>query len=169
MADAEENKFYLNKIQSRSEYIRGLDKKARELQLLQDKNRILNIEDNRGKLQKYVDTQGKNIAILTDKLEKGKNTVDLNAYIYPDGTSPENPPSSGVGEVGSRQNTVNTINKLIGQSSLPIEEKKQLVNKVNSYKRMMDSNLQTHQHGDKHFYNHFTLHNLYFFWFGSIR
>ena len=120
MADAEENKFYLNKIQSRSEYIRGLDKKARELQLLQDKNRILNIEDNRGKLQKYVDTQGKNIAILTDKLEKGKNTVDLNAYIYPDGTSPENLPSSGVGEVASRQKTVNPINKIFGQSPLPI-------------------------------------------------
>lgn len=142
LADSEENKFYLNKIQARAEYIRNLDKKARELQLTQDKTRLLNMEANRGKLQNYIDTQSKNIAILTDKLEKGKNKIDLNTYVYPDRVSTNQTNQTGTTSgVGSRTETVNLINNLIGQSSLPEDEKRNLTEKVNNYKMMMDNQL----------------------------
>jgi hypothetical protein len=136
LANVEENKYYLNKIQSRSEHIKNLTGSARNLQIQQDKYEIINTENNRSKLQRYVDDQGRNIAILKDKLEKGKSTIDLNTYIHPDGGKTDNDM-----QIGSRQETVNMINKLIGQSSLPVDTKKNLITKVETYKRQMDNQL----------------------------
>ena len=144
LANAEENKYYLNKIQSRSQHIKNLSNAARDLQMQQDKYEIINSEKNRSKLQRYVDEQGRNIAILRDKLEKGKNTIDLNTHIHPDGGSSMVATGNGVGDtgnVGSRQETTNMINKLIGQSSLSADAKKNLLSKVDNYKRQLDNEL----------------------------
>lgn len=140
LANAEENKYYLNKIQSRAEHIKNLTSAARDLQIQQDKYEIINAERNRNKLQRYVDDQGRNIAILRDKLEKGKNTIDLNAYIHPDAKL-MNDGTGGTMQVGSRQETTNMINKLIGQSSLPEKAKDGLLTKVENYKRQLDNEL----------------------------
>jgi len=138
LANAEENKYYLNKIQSRSHHIKNLSGAAKDLQIQQDKYEIINAEKNRSKLQRYVDEQGRNIAIIKDKLEKGKNTIDLNTYIHPDGGTNNN--GSGT-QVGSRQETTNMINSLIGQSSLPAKSKQDLMDKVDNYKRQLDNDL----------------------------
>lgn len=141
LANAEENKYYLNKIQSRSQHIKNLSNAARDLQMQQDKYEIINSEKNRSKLQRYVDEQGRNIAIIRDKLEKGKNTIDLNTYIHPDGGSSMVSTGSDTSSVGSRQETTNMINKLIGQSSLSTDTKNNLLSKVNNYKRQLDNEL----------------------------
>lgn len=136
-ADNEENKFYLNKIQNRASYINSLSDKARELQLLHDKNTIINQEHNRSKLQKYVDDQSRNISILSDKLEKGQKTIDMNMYVHPD-----NVQETTTGQqVGSIDNTVEVITKVINQTSLPEEKKTELVKKVQDYQVMMEDNL----------------------------
>lgn len=136
-ADNEENKFYLNKIQNRASYINSLSDKARELQLLHDKNTIINQEHNRAQLQKYVDDQSRNISILSDKLEKGQNTIDMNMYVHPDGVQET---TTGQ-QVGSIDNTVKVITKVINQTSLPEEKKTELVKKVQDYQVMMEDNL----------------------------
>ena len=136
-ADNEENKFYLNKIQNRASYINSLSDKARELQLLHDKNTIINQEHNRAQLQKYVDDQSRNISILSNKLEKGQNTIDMNMYVHPD-----NVQETTTGQqVGSINNTVEVITKVINQTSLPEEKKTELVKKVQDYQVMMEDNL----------------------------
>lgn len=136
-ADNEENKFYLNKIQNRASYINSLSDKARELQLLHDKNTIINQEHNRAQLQNYVDDQSRNISILSDKLEKGQNTIDMNVYVHPD-----NVQETTTGQqVGSINNTVEVITKVINQTSLPEEKKTELVKKVQDYQVMMEDNL----------------------------
>lgn len=146
LANGEENKYYLNKIQSRAEHIKNLTSAARDLQMKQDKYEIINAERNRSKLQKYVDIQGRNISILRNKLEKGGNTIDFNTYIYPDSlkdgsaTNATNVTNVNA-QIGSRQETTNMINKLIGQSSLPEKTKKILVDKVDNYKRQLDSDI----------------------------
>lgn len=157
IADDEESKYYINKIKSRTSYIKDLSDKARELQLVQDKNTLINREYNRAKLQNYVDDQSRNISILSDKLKDGMNKVDMNLYMYPDNLSDEElrqiQENSGLtsedgkdqqslaGQIGSRQNTANTIKNLIDNTSLPQDTKNDLKNKVSDYQMMMDNQL----------------------------
>ena len=140
IADEEENKYYVNKIQGRASYIRQLNDKARELQLQYDKTNLVNREYNRAKLQNYVDTQSRHISELSQKIRDGTNKVDMNVYIHPDAGNNIGNTASSIG-VGSRENTIKTITNLINQSGVSDKTKRDLINKVNTYKRQMDNNL----------------------------
>lgn len=156
IADDEENKYYINKIKSRTSYIKDLSDKARDLQLKQDKNILINREYNRFKLQNYVDDQSRNISILTDKLKNGMKKVDMNLYMYPDNITQEQiKDNTGMDittkdgqvipiiaeQVGSRQRTTNTVIKMIDNTTLPQDTKNDLKNKVSDYQMMMDNQL----------------------------
>ena len=138
-ADEEENKYYLDKVKERKQHINALTHIARKLQIDQDKYDIINQENNRGKLQKYLDTQNKNINILTDKLESDRNKIDLNVHIKPKEIS--------IGEDGEiesdepTKDTVKQVIKFIQQSGLPRENKQKLVDKVVKYQTMSESKL----------------------------
>ena len=142
-ADEEENKYYLNKVKERSQHINSLSNVARKLQIEQDKFNIINQENNRGKLQRYLDTQNKNINILTDKLQSDRNKVDLNVYLKPEPISnliEQNVDSSVDGSVDSeeivKQDTAKKVIELIKNTTLPRQKKDNLINKVIIYKSM---------------------------------
>lgn len=140
-ASQEENKYYLDKVKERSQHINSLNNVARKLQIEQDKFNIINQENNRGKLQKYLDTQNKNINILTDKLQSDRNKIDLNVHI------PPKPINLGKdGEFESDEPTKDTTRQVINfiqQSGLPNSNKQKLVDKVIKYQTMSESNLMT--------------------------
>ena len=127
-ADEEENKYYLEKVKQRSQHINSLSNIARKLQLDQDKYNIINQENNRGKLQKYLDTQNKNINILTDKLESDRTKIDLNVHIPP--TSLQTGTGTGTGleddEDVVQKDTVKQVINFIQQSSLPSVNKQEI-------------------------------------------
>ena len=139
-ADEEENKYYLNKVKERSSHINKLSNIARKLQIDQDKFDILNQEHNRGKLQKYLDTQNKNINILTDKLQSDRNKIDLNVYIKP---TPIKLDEDDEDEEVTQKDTAKQVIKFIEQSELPKLNKKKLVDKVVKYQAMTESKLMT--------------------------
>jgi hypothetical protein len=138
-ADEEENKYYLNKVKQRSSHINSLNNMARKLQLDQDKFNILNQENNRSKLQTYLDLQNKNINILTDKLENDRNKIDFNVHIKPGDVQFD----SLVEEGPVRKNTTQQVIKLIQQSTIPSKKKQGLVQKVIKYQSMVESKLMT--------------------------
>ena len=142
-ADEEENKYYLDKVRERRQHINSLTNVARKLQIEQDKFDIINQENNRGKLQKYLDTQNKNINILTDKLESDRNKIDLNVHIKP---TPINLGEDGEfesDEINGQRDTVRQVINFIQQSSLPRANKQKLVDKVVKYQTMSESKLMT--------------------------
>lgn len=136
-ADEEENKYYLNKVKERSQHINKLSTIARKLQIDQDKFNIINQEHNRGKLQKYLDTQSKNINLLTDKLQTDRNKIDLNVHIKPKQISLDEDDEI------TQQDTAKQVIKFIEQSTLPRKNKQKLVDKVVKYQAMTESNLMT--------------------------
>lgn len=77
----EEDTYYLDKIAKQSSYIAMLEKKAKQLQINTDKADIINQEYNKSRLQKFVDTQEKNIDIVMKKLEQNRNSVDIDVNI----------------------------------------------------------------------------------------
>jgi hypothetical protein len=140
-ADQEENKYYLGKVKERSQHINSLNTIARKLQIEQDKYNIINQENNRGKLQKYLDIQNKNINILNDKLESDRNKIDLNVHIEPE---PINLGKEGDFETDEpTKDTVKQVIKFIQQSSLPKANKQKLVDKVIKYQTMSESKLMS--------------------------
>lgn len=138
-ADEEENKYYLNKVKQRSGHIRSLTNMARKLQLDQDKFNIMNQENNRSKLQNYLDLQNKNINILTDKLENDRNKIDFNVHIKPEDVQFD----SLVGEGPIRKNTTQQVIKLLKQANIDPKKKDNLVQKVIKYQSMVESKLMT--------------------------
>ena len=135
-ADEEENKYYLSKVKERSQHINKLSTIARKLQIDQDKFDILNQEHNRGKLQKYLDTQNKNINLLTDKLQTDRNKIDLNVHIKPKTISLDD-------DEILEQDTAKQVIKFIEQSDIPKQNKQKLVDKVVKYQSMTESKLMT--------------------------
>ena len=77
----EEDEYYLSKLQSQSNKIATLSKKAQDMQLSIDKANIINREMNKQKLQDYVDKQKYNIDSITKRLQKDKNAIQTNINI----------------------------------------------------------------------------------------
>lgn len=77
----EEDEYYLSKLQSQSNKIATLTKKAQDMQLTIDKANIVNREMNKQKLQDYVDKQKYNIDSITKRLQKDKNSIQTNINI----------------------------------------------------------------------------------------
>ena len=121
VADQEEL-FYLDKLKAQSDSISRLSSKAQTMQLGLDKANIVNKEMNKRKLQTYVDTQKRNIDIVTDRLIKDKNNIQTNINL-----------------------PIDTLNKLITMiktsKDIAPEAKVQLVSKLINNKSMLDSNL----------------------------
>ena len=80
VADTEEG-YYLDKVKAQSDTITQLYKKANRMQLDIDKATIVNAEMNKNKLQTYVDTQKRNIDIVTQRLVEDANTIETNVKI----------------------------------------------------------------------------------------
>ena len=80
VADTEEE-YYLGKVKAQSDTITKLFKKANTMQLDMDKATIVNAEMNKNKLQKYVDTQKRNIDIVTKRLIDDDDKIDTNINI----------------------------------------------------------------------------------------
>jgi len=74
----QEEIFYLSKLKNQSDSIARLKTKAQKLQIENDKSTIINREMNKNKLQSYVDTQKKNIEIVSNRLEADKNKIQTN-------------------------------------------------------------------------------------------
>jgi len=80
VADTEEE-YYLDKVKVQSDTITKLFKRANSMQLDMDKATIVNSEMNKNKLQKYVDTQKRNIDIVTKRLIDDDDKIDTNINI----------------------------------------------------------------------------------------
>ena len=126
----EENKYYLDKIRSRRQYIDKLKNESRNLQLDMDKFNIINREHNRAKLQNYIDTQSVNIDTIRNNLDTDSKKVNVNVHI---------PPEIKIKVV---KKIIDVINN---STSLSQEEKEDLVTKVMKFNTMMDKNLITPQ------------------------
>lgn len=73
-----QSSIYKNKIIERENKINSLKDMARKIQMEDDKANVINKSYNRHKLQDLVDKQKMNMHKLVNKLEKGKNNVDIN-------------------------------------------------------------------------------------------
>jgi 3'-phosphoadenosine 5'-phosphosulfate sulfotransferase len=71
------NQIYKNKIVERQDRINMLKETARRLQIQDDKANLINEAYNRNKLQDLVDKQNANMHKLVDKLEKGRNKIEI--------------------------------------------------------------------------------------------
>jgi len=80
VSDTEEG-YYLDKVRAQSDTITKLYKKANRMQLDIDKASIVNAEMNKNKLQTYVDTQKRNIDIVTQRLVEDANKIETNVNI----------------------------------------------------------------------------------------
>jgi hypothetical protein len=80
VSDTEEE-YYLGKVKTQSDTITKLYKRANSMQLDMDKATIVNAEMNKNKLQTYVDTQKRNIDIVTDRLVKDHHKIQTNVNI----------------------------------------------------------------------------------------
>jgi len=80
VSDTEEE-YYLGKVKTQSDTITKLYKKANSMQLDMDKATIVNAEMNKNKFQTYVDTQKRNIDIVTDRLVKDHHKIQTNVNI----------------------------------------------------------------------------------------
>ena len=76
-----EESYYLDKLKTQSDTITKLYKKANTMQIDIDKATIVNSEMNKNKLQTYVDTQKRNIDIVTKRLEDDANSIETNVNI----------------------------------------------------------------------------------------
>ena len=119
----EEDQYYLNKIAEQSQRIALLKSKATDMQIQADKVDIVNREYNKGKLQNYVDTQERNIGLVMQQLEKGKNSVDVDMQIP--------------------LNVLNYIIKLIQTSDIPHADKKNMLDAIVKNKTLADNGVIT--------------------------
>jgi hypothetical protein len=120
----EEDTYYLDKIAKQSSFIAMLEKKAKNLQVNTDKADIINQEYNKSRLQKFVDTQAKNIDIVMKNLENNRNTADI--------------------DVDIPLNVINQILDLIKSSdTLSPEERERLLKSILDNKNLADKGLIT--------------------------
>ena len=118
----EEDEYYLSKLQSQSDNIAKLTKKAQDMQLTIDKANIVNREMNKQKLQDYVDTQKFNIDSITKRLQQDKNAIQTNINI----------PIEVLNAI---------IIKIKEDDNLPNEAKTNLISKLINNKKLNDANL----------------------------
>lgn len=118
----EEDDYYLSKLQSQSDNIAKLTKKAQDMQLTIDKANIVNREMNKQKLQDYVDTQKFNIDSITKRLQKDKNAIQTNITI----------PLEVLNAI---------ILKIKEDANLSNDQKIELISKLINNKKLSDANL----------------------------
>ena len=125
-----EEEYYLDKVKSQSDTITQLFKKANSMQLEFDKANIVNAEMNKNKLQTYVDTQKRNIDIVTQRLVEDANKIQTNINIPLD--------------------VLNALlNMIKNNKTLTSQEKSELTNKLLDNKKLADANLITKDEYDK--------------------
>ena len=128
VSDTEEE-YYLGKVKSQSDTITKLYKRANSMQLDMDKATIVNAEMNKNKLQTYVDTQKRNIDIVTKRLKDDDNKIQTNVNIPLD--------------------VLNALLDMIKNSKkLSPKQKTDLTNKLLDNKKMADANLITNNEYD---------------------
>lgn len=119
-----EEEYYLQKVQTQSDTITKLYKKANTMQLDIDKANIVNSEMNKNKLQTYVDKQKRNIDIVTKRLEDDGNSIQTNVNM-----------------------PLDVLNKILSiiqnHKQLSQKQKTELVSKLINNKTMATSNLIT--------------------------
>ena len=118
----EEDEYYLSKLQSQSNKIATLSKKAQDMQLTIDKANIVNREMNKQKLQDYVDKQKYNIDSITKRLQKDKNAIQTNINI----------PIEVLNAI---------IIKIKEDDNLPVEQKTELISKLINNKKLSDAKI----------------------------
>lgn len=123
VASTEEN-IYLDKIKTQNNNIIALQKRARQLQTDIDKADIITMEMNKTALQNYVDTQKRNIELVSDRLEVDKNKIQANINI----------PHQVLNQI------ITIINNL---PNLPSEQKTELTKKIISNAQAANSGLLT--------------------------
>ena len=125
-----EEVYYLDKLKAQSDTITKLYKKANTMQLDVDKATIVNAEMNKNKLQTYVDTQKRNIDIVTKRLQDDANKIDTNVNI-----------------------PLDVLNKLLDMikkhKKLSSKQKTDLTNKLLDNKKLEDAGLITKGDYDK--------------------
>lgn len=124
LASDQEEVFYLDKLQAQSDSITKLATKAQQMQLDIDKANIVNREMNKHKLQTYIDTQKRNIDIVSQRLIDDKNKIQTNINI----------------PIETLNNIIKGIKNL---SKLSQEEKTKIISALLNNKAMADSNIIT--------------------------
>jgi hypothetical protein len=120
----EEDTYYLNKIAEQSQRIAMMKAKAGQMQIEADKADIVNREYNKSRMQNLVDTQQRNIGIVMGRMEKDKNTVDVDVKIPLE--------------------TINQITKAIYNSTnIPSDVKKNMLETITKNKTLADNGVIT--------------------------
>ena len=118
----QEEVFYLDKLKAQSDSITRLSSKAQTMQFNIDKANIVNREMNQNKLQNYVDTQKRNIDIVTKRLIQDRDSIQTNINVPID--------------------TLNNIITMITTSNtIPQDQKTELISKLINAQSMMDAKL----------------------------
>lgn len=121
-----EESIYLDKIKTQNDNIITLDARARQLQTDINKADIITEEMNKAALQKYVDTQKRNIELVADRLERDQNKIETRITI-----------------------PIATLNKIIGTiqnlEALSTEQKRTLVDKIVGNAQAANSGLLNQQ------------------------
>lgn len=129
VSDTEEE-YYLSKVKTQSDTITKLFKRANNMQLDMDKATIVNAELNKNKLQTYVDTQKRNIDIVSQRLIDDDDKIETNVNI-----------------------PINVLNDLItiikNSKKLTPKQKTVLTDKLIDNKKMADTNIITKGEYDK--------------------
>ena len=129
VSDTEEE-YYLSKVKTQSDTITKLFKRANNMQLDMDKATIVNAELNKNKLQTYVDTQKRNIDIVSQRLIDDDDKIETNVNIP--------------------INVLNTLLTIIKNSKkLTPKQKTVLTDKLIDNKKMADTNIITKGEYDK--------------------
>jgi len=118
----EEDEYYLSKLQSQSNKITTLSKKAQDMQLTIDKANIVNREMNKQTLQDYVDKQKYNIDSITKRLQNDKNAIQTNI----------NMPIEVLNYI---------LIKIKEDDNLPDEQKTELISKLINNKKLSDAKI----------------------------
>jgi hypothetical protein len=124
LVSSTEEDIYLEQIKTQNDSIITLQNRARQLQTDIDKSDVITTEMNKTKLQNYVDTQQRNIELVTDQLEKDKNKINANINI----------PLNILNQV------ISIINNL---PNLTVSQKNALTNKIISTAQAANSGLIT--------------------------
>ena len=81
LVSSTEEDIYLQQIKSQNDNIITLQNRAHNLQTDIDKSDVITTEMNKAKLQNYVDTQKRNIELVSDRLEQEQNKIQTNINI----------------------------------------------------------------------------------------
>lgn len=120
-----EESIYLDQIKQQNDNILALQKRAQRMQIDIDKADIITTEMNKAKLQDYVDTQKRNIELVTDRLERDQNRIQTNINI----------PTSVLNQL------ISIIQNL---PNIPDGKKQELINKITDNAKAANSGLMTY-------------------------